>query len=152
MFTETQRLSGLFSDLYNGHPWIDVTLVDTLKNIPAEQAGKRPLANCNTIWEIVRHLIRWRQNVLQRVQGQVIKTPGNNYIEPVQDPSPEAWMALLQELEETQVKWLEFLQQLQIEHLENEYPVNGLTYYEHIQGIIQHDAYHLGQIVLLAKQ
>jgi uncharacterized damage-inducible protein DinB len=26
-----------------------------------------------------------------------------------------------------------------------------MTYYEHIQGIIQHDAYHLGQIVLLSK-
>ena len=35
--------------------------------------------------------------------------------------------------------------------MEKVYPNNGMSYYEHIQGIIQHDAYHLGQIVLLAK-
>lgn len=107
--TEPERLSGLFSDLYNGQPWIEVTLLSTLENISAEQAQKRAWTNCNTIWEIVRHLIRWRQNVLQRVQGQVIKTPGNNYIEPVQDTSEAAWAALLKELEETQTRWLEFL-------------------------------------------
>ena len=31
------------------------------------------------------------------------------------------------------------------------YPGNQLNYYEHIHGIIHHDIYHLGQIVLLAK-
>ena len=31
------------------------------------------------------------------------------------------------------------------------YPSNKMSYYEHIHGIIQHDAYHLGQIVLLTK-
>jgi hypothetical protein len=31
------------------------------------------------------------------------------------------------------------------------YKSNGMTYYEYIHGVIQHDAYHLGQIVLLAK-
>ena len=31
------------------------------------------------------------------------------------------------------------------------YVNNGHTYYEHIHGIIQHDVYHLGQIVILKK-
>jgi len=31
------------------------------------------------------------------------------------------------------------------------YPSNGNTNYEHTHGIIQHDAYHLGQIVLFGK-
>jgi hypothetical protein len=34
---------------------------------------------------------------------------------------------------------------------ETVYPPNQMTWYEHIQGMLQHDAYHLGQIVLLAK-
>lgn len=152
MITESERLSGLFSDLYDGHPWLEITLHETLHNVTAQQAGKRPLPNCNTIWEITVHLIRWRQNVLRRVQGEVIKTPGHNYIEPVQDTSETAWNAVLEELETTQQHWLEFLRQFKTEDFDKEYPVNGITYYEHIQGIIQHDAYHMGQIVLLAKQ
>lgn len=150
--TESERLLDLFGELYDGHPWIDVTLVGVLENIPAEKAHKRVLNNCNTIWEIVNHLIRWRKNVLQRVQGNTLKTPGNNYFEPVQDTSETAWENTLSELAETQSEWMDFLQQLKTEQLDHTYPVNQMTYYEHIQGIIQHDAYHLGQIVLLAKQ
>ena len=148
--TEPQRLFALFKNLYNGHPWIDVTLVNTLNGISAKQAQRR-LGNCNTIWEIVVHLTAWRENVLQRVQGQVLKTPSSNYIEPVADTSDAAWAATLQQLEDSQMRWLAFLAQLDSGQLEHIYPTNGMTYYEQIQGIIQHDAYHLGQIVLLAK-
>ncbi|HOY04799.1 MAG TPA: DinB family protein [Saprospiraceae bacterium] len=148
--TDQQRLSALFQNLYNGHPWIDVTLSGVLENIPAEKALQR-VGSCNTIWEIVNHLIRWRENVLQRVQGSVLKTPANNYIVPVTDTSGIAWESTLRELTESQSAWMDFLKNLDLSQLDNAYPVNGLTYYEHIHGILQHDAYHLGQIVLLAK-
>jgi uncharacterized damage-inducible protein DinB len=148
---EQQRLSALFQNLYNGHPWLDITLTGVLENIPAEKANIR-VGNCNTIWEIVVHIIRWRENVLQRVQGAVLKTPDSNYIEPVSDASEAAWKNTLRELELSNNAWLEFLKKLDLTQLDHAYPVNGLTYYEHIHGILQHDAYHLGQIVLLAKQ
>ena len=100
--TESELLLDLFGNLYDGHPWIDVTLVGVLENIPAEKAQKRVLNNCNTIWEIVNHLIQWRKNVLQRVQGITLKTPGNNYFEHVQDTSETAWKNTLSELADTQ--------------------------------------------------
>ena len=149
--TEQQRLGALFQNLYNGHPWLDITLAGVLQNIPAEKAKLR-VGNCNTIWEIVVHMIRWRENVLQRVQGAVLKTPDSNYIEPVSDTSDAAWKNTLHELELSNNAWLEFLKKLDLTQLDRAYPVNRLTYYEHIHGILQHDAYHLGQIVLLAKQ
>jgi hypothetical protein len=89
--------------------------------------------------------------VLKRVQGEVIQTPSNNYIEKITDPSEEAWRQTLDVLETTQKEWLYFLSTFNEADFINEYPVNKLTYYQHIHGIIQHDAYHLGQIVLLAK-
>lgn len=148
---EAQRIQTLFTDLYHGHPWIDVTLEDTLSRINAEQANQRPLKNGNTIWEIVNHIIAWRENVLKRVQGEVLETPSNNYIEKVEDVSEEAWQQTLETLETTQKQWLYFLNTFPEADFEKEYPVNKHSYYKHIHGIIQHDAYHLGQIVLLAK-
>jgi uncharacterized damage-inducible protein DinB len=85
------------------------------------------------------------------VQGQVVITPVNNYFEPITDNSPSAWKKTLKELKESQIQWLEFLQQLEPDTFSKVYPNNKMTYYEHIHGIIQHDAYHLGQITLLAK-
>jgi uncharacterized damage-inducible protein DinB len=150
--TEAERLESLFKKLYNGLPWIEVNIMDVLNKLSAHEAQARLLHNCNTIWEIVNHLVSWRLNVLQRVEGKIISTPGNNYFEKVADISEEAWSETLNRLRDAQEAWLHYLQKLDATDLDTVYPVNKMTYYEHIQGIIQHDAYHLGQIVLLAKQ
>ena len=147
--TEKERLTSLFEKLYDGEPWIDVNISSTLKSITAEQASKRVLSNCNSIWEITNHLINWRLNILQRMEGKTIKTPSNNYFEEIEIKSNQAWFNTLNQLEIAQKRWLEFLKLVRIKDFEKKYPVNNMTYYEHIQGIIQHDAYHLGQIVLL---
>jgi uncharacterized damage-inducible protein DinB len=148
---ETERIKKLLEDLYEGSPWIDVNIIGTLEKITAEQAAKRVLTKCNSIWEIVNHLISWRLNVLQRIQGKVIKTPGNNYITPIEDPSPPAWKNTLKQLNDSQTQWIKFLETMKEEDFTKIYPGNGMTYYEHIHEIIQHDAYHLGQITLLVK-
>ncbi len=147
---ESQRIASLFSNLYNGEPWIDVTLVDTLQNISYQKAAEK-YKNCNSIWEIVNHIIAWRENVLQRVQGKVINTPNHNYFEPVVDISENAWKNTLSKLEQSQQQWLLFLSNCNEVDFDNLYPNNNLNYYEHIHGIIQHDAYHLGQINILTK-
>ncbi|WP_026449748.1 DinB family protein [Aequorivita capsosiphonis] len=148
---ESNRIQSLFTDLYHGHPWLDVTLQDTLSRITSEQAFERPIQDGNTIWEIVNHIIAWRENVLKRVQGEVLEIPSNNYIEVIKDPSDEAWQNTLAALETTQKEWLYFLNTFNEADFKKEYPANKLSYYQHIHGIIQHDAYHLGQIVLLTK-
>src|SRR5690606_38440015 len=119
--TESQSIQSLFTDLYHGHPWLDVTLQDTLSRIKPSQANQRPIADGNTIWEITNHLIAWRQNVLKRVQGEVIQTPSNNYIEKIQDPSDEAWRQTQEALETTQKEWLYFLSTFNEADFRNEY-------------------------------
>lgn len=148
---ESSRIISLFEKLYNGSPWIDVTIAASLKNISARQAAARALPDCNSIWELVNHLIHWRLNVLKRVQGKRIATPDNNYIEAITDTSDTAWKKTLDKLNESQEKWIHFLETFKSENFSNIYSNNNMNYYEHIHGILQHDAYHLGQIILLRK-
>ena len=149
---ETTRISKLFDDLFDGHPWIDVMIWPTLTQLTAEQAGRRIYDDWNTIWEITNHMISWRENVLRRVQGEVIQSPANNYIEPVADMSAQAWQDTLERFKTTQAAWANFLNQFNENNFSAVYPPNGLTYYEHMHGILQHDAYHLGQIVIMSKR
>ena len=148
---ESIRISKLFSDLYNGSPWIDVTLLATLKNISAEKARAKISPERNSIWQILNHIISWRNTVLKRVQGEVITSPADNYFKPVADTSEKAWQQALNDLEETELRWIDFLNKFDESQFERMYSNNKLTFYEHIQGILQHDAYHLGQIVILSK-
>jgi uncharacterized damage-inducible protein DinB len=55
-------------------------------------------------------------------------------------------------LSKVQKSWIEFLDRVDASQLEIVYTPTTMTYYENIHGIIQHDVYHLGQIVLLSKQ
>src|SRR5204863_1317138 len=131
--------------------WIDSTLKGTLEPIIAEQAMKKILPNRNSIWEIVNHIISWREMVLLRLQEKEAGMPDNNFFEPVSDTSEIAWRKTLEQLHESQMQWLNFLKTMEEEDLLKINTKSKMTYYYHINGIIQHDVYHLGQIVLLAK-
>lgn len=146
---ETKRIVSLFEKLYEGSPWIDVNVKDTLLQLSFKQAAKKIKPNINSIWEIVNHLIAWRRNVLQRVNGKVITTPAHNYFQPVTDISEANWQNTVDSFEQTQEEWLKFLKSFKASGFEKIYPNNNMNYYEHIHGIIQHDAYHLGQVRLL---
>src|SRR5688572_11519785 len=97
---ETERIVQLFEDLYNGNPWIDVTIHATLEKISAGQAANKVSPNWNSIWQIVNHLISWRETVLQRLHGQLMPSPPNNYFDNVIDSSEDAWSATLKRLED----------------------------------------------------
>lgn len=145
------QLGKLFTNLYNGSPWLGVNLVETLSQISAEKAAKKIHPDRNSIWEITNHLISWRLNVLERVRGKSMVTPGHNYILPIGDASENAWKNTLKQLENSQHQWLDFLKTCDEKDFKKIYANNQMTYYEHIHGILQHDAYHLGQIVILVK-
>ena len=147
---EVQRINKMFADLYAGDPWIGVNIMDSIKKISAGQANKK-IGDHNSIWEILNHVIEWRSNVLQRIQGKVLISPDNNYFSPIDDDSEFAWQNTVDRLTTSQESWVKLLNKFREEDLENSYPVNGMSYYEHIHGILQHDAYHLGQINLLLK-
>jgi uncharacterized damage-inducible protein DinB len=147
---ELSRLKKLLSDHFDGSPWMDVNIIDTLKNIPASQAAKK-INNLNSIWQIVNHMIAWRETNLERLKGEIIPSPENNFIEDIKDTSEEAWQVTLKKMDRSQHNLLSFLSSAKDSMLEKVYITNGHTYYEHLQGILQHDAYHLGQIVLLKK-
>ncbi len=148
---EIQRIVQLFEKGYDGSPWIDVNLVNTLQSVSAEQALQKMNPNSNSIWEITNHIISWRKNVLQRVQGKQIKTPAHNYFEKVKKGSASDWKNTLKQLSLSQKDWITFLNTIKKAELNKVYEPNEMTYYEHIQGILQHDAYHLGQIVMLTR-
>jgi uncharacterized damage-inducible protein DinB len=148
---EIERIKKLFEDLYEGDPWIDINLLGRLQKLTAAKASRKLTPDTNSIWEIVNHLIQWRENVLLRLQGTVIPTPSHNYFTQVKITTSAAWKKTLDRLDASQLSWLNYLDKLKPASLNNIYPGNNMTYYEHIQGILQHDTYHLGQIVLLMK-
>ncbi len=148
---ETDRIIKLFDDLYNGQPWLDVTFMDTLKNITPEQAAKKFKPGWNSIWEVLNHLMSWRLAILERIEGRDYPSPENNFFSPITDQSASAWNKTLENFADSQKKWVDYLRSFSADRFDEVPDNRPYTRYELIHGILQHDAYHLGQIRILAK-
>lgn len=147
---ENKRLKKLLKDHFNGDPWIDVQILDSLKGITAKAAA-RNINGLNSIWQIIHHMTCWRETLLQRVQGKKIPSPADNYFVPLDDTSSKAWTAAVKRLKASQKALLDYLSAGETGEMD-EIPASGnYTRYELLQGVLQHDAYHLGQIVLIKK-
>jgi uncharacterized damage-inducible protein DinB len=149
--TEQEHLSKLFSDLYDGSPWIDPNIVGTLEDITAKEAATKVFPHFNSIWEIVNHMISWRETALRRLSGEEVETPEDNYFSYIRDRSEAAWQESKDRLKNTQDEWLKVLKKMKKKSLEEIYVPGPYSHNYLINGILQHDAYHLGQIRLLLK-
>lgn len=150
---ETARIAKLFSDWYDGRPWTEIRLTNILQDITAEQAAGKLIKDTNTIWQLVQHCLGWRENVLQKLQGAQFVSPGDNYLSDPADVSQQAWNDLLNRLRQNENDWQIFLQNVTEEFLNEGYKPsdNKFTNYEVIHGILHHDNYHFGQILILKK-
>jgi len=148
---EQDRLVKLFEDLFSQSPWIGVNISDTLNEISAKEAATKPFPNFNSIWEIVNHMISWRETVLKRMQGEEIESPEDNYFSYIRDRSASAWEQTKTRFNESQDKWVKAIKKFQQKELKQKVAPDNLTFYDLLNGILQHDAYHLGQIRLMKK-
>lgn len=140
----------LLNDHYDGVPWIDITIMGTLKLISAKQAAAK-MGELNSIWQIVNHMISWREALIARVKDKPVAYPDDNYIAEIKIITPKAWKDTLKKFEKSQKNIISFLNSSKESLLEKISPTSGYSYYELVLAILQHDTYHIGQIVLIKK-
>jgi uncharacterized damage-inducible protein DinB len=120
-------------------------------------AAARPAANAHSIWEIVLHMTGWQREVARRLRGATPGLPdeGDWPVPPV--ASQEAWDQAQADLRESLEQLAEAAASLSDQDLEarigtSSRPLGtGVTKAETVIGMIQHNAYHSGQIALLIK-
>lgn len=148
---ETLRIRSLFEKQYDGNPWLGVNFLDKLKLITPEMAAFKFSPDTNSIWEILNHIIGWREVVLQGIPQNGYKSPPHNYLTPIESPSELEWEHTLVRLKDSQDDWLEYLNSLDKKVFERPFSDGRYNHYELILGILHHDIYHLGQISLLIR-
>jgi uncharacterized damage-inducible protein DinB len=158
MTSESDRLIDQFSRAHDGDPWHGSPVRAILEGVTHEQAAARPIPGAHTIWELVLHLTGWRNEVTRRATGKPAAEPeGGDYPE-AGDPTALRWRAALAALDASYRNLVEVTRTIGDEQMlrptndpRSRPPGTGVTYYELLHGIVQHDAYHAGQIALLKK-
>lgn len=142
-----------FEAIYNGHPWYGTNILSSLQQITPEMSQKSLLPEKKNIAEILKHIVAWRQFLIEHLQGNSsYRIELNSALDwpSVQDLS---WDELLGELNHSQEQILHLLAKQEDTLLKKTLSNVGepYTFRYLIEGILQHDAYHLGQINLLGS-
>ncbi len=142
-----------FNEIYNGSPWYGETVNAKLKNVSEENAFVQPLGNVHSVAEIVSHMTYWRQALISRLEGDKSFSPSvesDDNWRNVEKLKTAGWRKIIADFDHTQNKITSLLPKQLDKFLEEEYS-KGSTYEYLIQGIIDHDIYHLGQVGLVKK-
>ncbi len=150
LMTELNRIVRLFTDLQHGDCWIGVNFKNTLQDVDAALAQKSVSNHTNTIWQLVFHIIYWRTSVINRLNGTTDPPPFKDFSLP-DNLTEENWKQTLLDFESTYHQLRNTIAHFKEEHLHRPSPKPSQTYYQLVMGCLQHDAYHLGQIVLIKK-
>jgi uncharacterized damage-inducible protein DinB len=147
--SETARIAAQLRYMYEGPAWHGPALKPLLVDVTEQQAGARPIHNAHTIWELVLHITAWLRIARERLFAIETRdhTADENW--PVVTGSwPDALAALEREQHDLARAILSFLD----ERLDSSAPASEpQTFYVLLHGVIQHVAYHGGQIALLKK-
>ncbi|PWS27331.1 hypothetical protein DHW03_06860 [Pedobacter yonginense] len=154
MFKITNELQKAF----NGDAWHGNHVMQTLNNVKPENAFEHFIPNAHSIAEIAMHLTSWTEEVTSRLLGNLASEPALGDWPMPQEKTPKAWEKIIFNFKvanEELIRQCEVITENQWQdHTNDERNLalgTGVTNIELLNGLIQHHAYHAGQIALLSK-
>ncbi len=150
MANEINRIVKLFADLQHGDCWIGTNFKEVLHGIGFDDAEKNISGKTNNIWQLVAHITYWRSLVVNRLNGNDNPPPFKDFHLP-DNYTDESWRQALHDFEAAYHLLRNAIHHFNEENLGKPSPKQSQTFYELMMGCLQHDAYHLGQMMLLKK-
>ena len=154
MRREMVQLQDQLIDAYQGEPWFGRNARQLLGDVDKEAAFVK-LNGQHSIVELVWHMITWREftiNCLEKSSEYDLKHFENLDWRKLDHDDKSLWKQGLDILDATQNRLINVLQQQDDAILEQNVSERAYNYRKLINGIIQHDVYHLGQIAYINKQ
>jgi uncharacterized damage-inducible protein DinB len=149
--TEVERIQEQMKRAFEGEAWHGPAVLEALDGVDAARAARRPIAAAHSIWEITRHIATWKTVVRRRLHGEVFDVPDEMDWPPVPATDEAAWRAAVADLKTAHEQLIEAVKSAPQSRLDEPLVPGGSVGYVQLHGVIQHDLYHAGQIVVLKK-
>jgi uncharacterized damage-inducible protein DinB len=149
--SEIKRILDQMDRAFSGDAWHGPSLMSVLEGISAEQASKHPIRGAHSIWELVHHIEAWNAISEHRLAGEMVEITPERDWPPVWEVSDAAWKRALQNLVESRGRLRDSVKDFSNELLEGKASGPDYSRYVVLHGVVQHDLYHAGQIVMLKK-
>jgi uncharacterized damage-inducible protein DinB len=132
--------------------WHGPSLMDLVGDVSAEQAAEHPVAGAHSIWELVLHMTAWTEIVRERLVGSAKgePTPDEDW-PPVAERSPESWRTAVERMKDAHRELAADVSKLGDSDLIGRVPGKDHSVLTMVHGIVEHDAYHGGQVAILKR-
>ena len=157
MMNLSAQLTQQYTTVFNGQPWYGDNIYHILEQVTFESAYEKAAPQVHSITEIVLHMLSWTEEVTERMAGSAAKMPTGGNWPDAGEPDEQKWQQLVNYLKLANVNLEKVIDAFPDEQW-NE-PVNDqrgtepvTSYQGLIEGFLQHQIYHAGQISLLNKQ
>jgi uncharacterized damage-inducible protein DinB len=143
--------------LRKGHqagPWHGPATMELIAHIDAEAARRRPVDSAHDIWEIVLHMRAWHEEVRQRLLRRAPQEPDGGDWPGISGNWDDARRSLSAAVDAVagEIGKLSPGELMEEPREPRERTLgSGVTRAELVIGLIQHDAYHSGQIAYILK-
>lgn len=139
---------------FDGKPWFGESLMTKLNSVDVNKVNDLPLSSQNSISRLVQHIINWRIFAIKKLQGDKdfdIEQNDTNDWTDILINNEEDWNKLKVKLQDTQDKIIRLLSSKDNSFLIQQVSGRQYNFQYLIEGLIQHDIYHLGQIGLVKR-
>ena len=136
---------------YAGEAWHGPSLSEILTGVTAPVASAKPISGAHSIWELVLHISAWIIAARRRLVGDPAELSAEEDWPAITSHTEEAWRQTLAALEREHTALREAIRQLSDDQLRAKIPGADYSATFMLNGVIQHNLYHAGQIALLKK-
>lgn len=148
MESEIKNLVSLLKQTFEKGAWHGPSVLESLEGVDEAQAFKR-LGHTHSIVELVGHMAAWKTYTARKLKGDVAYKVTDEMNFPALDSLHEG----MKRLHESHAALVSAVETFPAHKLSEPFPgsTTPYTFYSLIHGIIHHDLYHAGQIMLIKK-
>jgi uncharacterized damage-inducible protein DinB len=149
--SELEFIADQLKVAFDGEAWHGPALMEILDGVDAAAAAAHTIPAAHSIWELVLHLATWERVIARRIQGQELMPSDDENFPQVRQPTASAWHEAVQTLQKTHAEVIRLVSARKEPRLNDRVPGKDYDLRFMLTGVVQHAAYHGGQIALLKK-
>lgn len=137
--------------VFRGDSWHGPSIMEIINSLPIEKVVQKKEFSNQTIPQHIFHLMAWRKFVLEKLNDNIhysLETEEDNWGNE-NDINPKNFSVLIEKLKSSHFDLINTLEKQDDDILEKYVPGEHYNYYKLLNGLIQHDTYHLGMIWVL---
>ncbi len=148
-----QSITRSLENTLSGEPWFGRPVYDLLEEVDAKIVYTKPNRDSHALVDLLYHMITWAEFTLRRIEGDkeydMAASEELDWREI--NPKTHTWKKGLKELRSIHKRIIQLLEKKEEKFLEEKVDYRKYNFRFLLNGLIQHNIYHAGQIAYMKK-